>query len=833
MLYLKKNNETQTAYISKNGNYEGKKTYKEGYNDGYTDGMDEGRNNPITTKEVYFSNGIKTSTHNVGVINFNVAIPTSPLKGSNYIETTFFPYWNNGCIFGLQSSSYYLAYIQNEKLYILLNNTNLVLERPCTYAKWHTLRIYTDRAVFDGEEVFYGETFETDDLMMACINRGGRGYYRGEIAYIKHTEDEQNTLMWVVPNPDANRRTLIRVRKDETGWSRVDDYLGILLQIATANLPISESVVFVEGGGVCPELTELNVTENGTYEGAYNVVNVNVEGDCNIEETRWVTPNTSDVDGSGYLVYHKSDGYDGMDRVALDMRLYNTEKYNEGYNDGLNAGGDCPELTELNVSENGTYEGAYNIVNVNVPTEGDSCNLGELNIEWDSGWNENHFYAENDGYDGYNSVNIDATTALKEKYDEGYDMATASLTELNVTENGTYTPPTISFLRLDGDDKYEMFYPNDFNAFEIKFKVNGSDDTIFLGQEGTEYDFIGLKACPNISTLYVNWYNKQINISNVDFSKWHTLVVKMLDENARVILDGEVYNNYIENTSYESNGSAVSVYGNIDLEHFSFWESWEEYNNGNTPFFDYKVSPEGLMRSFGGEYSLVDNIGGGVAQYLEEQFLGYNKVNVEVPQEGNITPSAVEKKFDTLAFRTENLHDGDIMEGMDKSKLEDYYGMSAEGYYIAYSQNKNSVVICEHGEFTSPSVSTIENGALDWNRIEYFHSFTIHTFGTDMTRDTGSNLLQLHLQGYGTIMEGSTNIIFKKGCFATSNRLNKIVFYAPYYIVVEDYAFEGVSNSGKVIVVGTDNSGNRAKYDVLMTQLGDGWTLTFTDSYNG
>lgn len=44
----------------------------------------------------------------------------------------------------------------------------------------------------------------------------------------------------------------------------------------------------------------------------------------------------------------------------------------------INQGGDCPEcpeLTEISITENGRYEGAYNVVNVDVPTEGYGCNL--------------------------------------------------------------------------------------------------------------------------------------------------------------------------------------------------------------------------------------------------------------------------------------------------------------------------------------------------------------------------------------------------------------------------------------------------------------------------
>ena len=62
-------------------------------------------------------------------------------------------------------------------------------------------------------------------------------------------------------------------------------------------------------------------------------VYVNVPSDTqpNIEDTRWAEPHIDEVDSNGYLVYHKSEGYDGMDRVAINMYYYDQEKYNEGY----------------------------------------------------------------------------------------------------------------------------------------------------------------------------------------------------------------------------------------------------------------------------------------------------------------------------------------------------------------------------------------------------------------------------------------------------------------------------------------------------------------------
>ena len=915
MIYLKKNEETQTAFIPKNGSYEGKLSYKEGYEVGKAEGIAEGKNNPYSTKGFFFENGEKEFIYPVR-INRDTMLQISFLGGntSDYVEISFYP-MGNGCVLANQNDSNIVCAMRGDLLRVFIYNT-LQFELPCKQEEWHTLRLYTDRVILDGEETYFNTPYTGGSVVCACVNRGGNGFYRGLIQYMKGVEGE--AVMYYISNLDEDGFKRLRSDNGVSDWYE-NNFVPVwgAFPVMQAKVPLNSVFINVEGGN-CPELTELNVSQNGRYEGAYNVVNVDVP----------------DVNGS----------YD--------------EGYNNGYNDGKAEGGG-------------------------------SCNLGSLDSDTNTIPHTDNFiyaYANEYGVDGWSYISIDYRPLRKEVAEQTKNKIVNELQTLNATENGIYTPPAISFLRLDDDDKYELFSPTDVNAFEIKFRVNGSDDTEFFSQEGNEYDFIGIKACPSTSYLYVNWFNKQIIISDVDFSKWHTLVVKMLDENASVILDGEVYNGYIENSSYESNENNINVYGNIDLEYLNFWNTWEEYNDGDIPFFYFKVSPEGLMRSYmGEEYILVENTGGGSAQYLEEKlFLGYsevnvnvpteggscnieetrwaeptpadvdgsgylvyhksegydgmdrvalnmngynalkynegyeagkaeggdcpeltelnvtengtyegayNKVNVDVPTEGgscnltelniewqsdwnennyyadkqgydgysyvhidattalkekydegyntaiandaNLTPAKVEKKFDTLALRTENIHDGDIIR--DRTKLRGFYpdDVNIENHFISYTQHLNSIVICEQGEYTHPSVMTIENGALDWNKIEYFHSFTIHTFGENMTRDMGSNVRELHIHyDWLQITEGSINVCFEKGCFATSNLLNKIVFYAPYYINVEENAFEGVSSSGKVIVVGIDMSENRAKYDDLMAQLGDGWTLRFVNEYN-
>lgn len=122
------------------------------------------------------------------------------------------------------------------------------------------------------------------------------------------------------------------------------------------------------------KLLNLYVTENGQYEreDGWGVVNVDVHtegGDC-------------------------------------------SDAYNKGYEDGYNQGQaecpDCPELTEIAITENGRYEGAYNVVNVDVPTEGGSCNLGEGEfIYGTSDVGRYELNASDDGYDGWSKIYLE------------------------------------------------------------------------------------------------------------------------------------------------------------------------------------------------------------------------------------------------------------------------------------------------------------------------------------------------------------------------------------------------------------------------------------------
>lgn len=111
--------------------------------------------------------------------------------------------------------------------------------------------------------------------------------------------------------------------------------------------------------------------------------------------------------------YEREDGW-GVVTVDTPDSI---DAYNKGYEDGYNQGqAECPELTEITIVENGRYEGAYNVVNVDVPTEGGTCNLGEGSILLDTSMAGTYeLYAADDGYDGWSKfiVTLEGGEAIK------------------------------------------------------------------------------------------------------------------------------------------------------------------------------------------------------------------------------------------------------------------------------------------------------------------------------------------------------------------------------------------------------------------------------------
>ena len=212
------------------------------------------------------------------------------------------------------------------------------------------------------------------------------------------------------------------------------------------------------------ELKVLEVKENGTYNGLFKQVDVNVQGGG--KEPVLETLNVKD-NGT----YRPNTGVDGFDIVEVNIpkEIHNVTSKSITANGTYNSEGDDvwnevsvnvpsrePVLFSLSVIDNGTYTpesgvDGYNSVSVNVPKEHHNVTSksitsnGVYNSEGDDVWNEV-------------SVNVPERQPVLES--------------LSVTENGTYNAPS----NIDGYDTVEVNVPEKtFNTKSITrtYTANG------------------------------------------------------------------------------------------------------------------------------------------------------------------------------------------------------------------------------------------------------------------------------------------------------------------------------------------------------------------------
>lgn len=487
------------------------------------------------------------------------------------------------------------------------------------------------------------------------------------------------------------------------------------------------------------KLEVLNVTENGVYtsENGFSKVNVEVANESDCPECKLGELNEElPINSQSILVHATTRGFDGFDWVTINAEKALQEKYNQGYEQGKSEcgeGGSCNiqngsfEFEDLEDGHYWQYANEYGLdgwdyIDIDASNygrqkyeegynqgksecgEGGSCNLGNLNIEWEPNWNANYFYAANEGFDGYNAVSINAERALQEKYNEGYEQGKSE---------GGGTSCNIGSLEEEidvNDDGHIVRYAVDY------------------GVDG--------------------WY--------------------YLD------LDVNIYGNRKYNQGYEQGKSEC----------------------GECPeLTELNVTENGTYEG------------------------SFNKVNVSV-NATDFSSEQVENKYNHLAFITRNISDTDTV--VDKTKLLDRFGGYTENGSINFTQYKNGICLA-----MDSVVKRIEEGAIDWNNVDIFRSYRITEFGENMTRDKGSNLSELYIQA-STFRDET--VIFEDGCFATSNRLNKIVFLEPVKVIVKGNPFEGISSQGKFIVKGILS--NRDKYTELINLLPSDWEVIFNPDYS-
>ena len=291
-------------------------------------------------------------------------------------------------------------------------------------------------------------------------------------------------------------------------------------------------------GDDCPELTTIDITENGSYEGAFNLVNVNVPqdgGSCILEDKR-IAPSMGDRDGNGYIVVEESEGYDGLSRVVINPQ----QIYNEGIEEGRNQGGgsgDCNIQIQKRV---------------------------DLNGEWET-------YYPDEGYDGIYEVVVDASRMAEEWREEGRNDIRNQLQTIEITENGRYSVgDEFHILSLWYRDGYhtDTISTYDINRIEVTFKaatsesINGQGQPFILGgslygvNESGEDNACARAIQYAYGRIVGYWEGKWTDaVSNMD-GEWITIT---LDENGMTVKypTRERYCEYTHDNGHRNGGGDI------------------------------------------------------------------------------------------------------------------------------------------------------------------------------------------------------------------------------------------------------------------------------------
>lgn len=335
----------------------------------------------------------------------------------------------------------------------------------------------------------------------------------------------------------------------------------------------------------------------------------------------------------------------GFSTVKIDANDFAREKYNEGYNQALSEGG-CPELEEIYIHENGVYEGAYNKVNVNVAGgEGGSCNLGQLDVNWVTGWDENHFYAFDDGYDGYSVVSIHVSDAYREIKEETKNKIVDDLQTITINSNdkGYITPPTTLYGNIKSNNIIETININNNSCIEIAFRdlIGGSliSNNTYIFDDGNLNNFSLLKRDDN--NLDFRW-GKYKGLIHYDNSKSNTIVLKFYDtENPVIVNDStdDVFGNFEEIQGYVDGKlylNSNDTPGAFLFKSLKIWNHYDSYNAGEEPDYilePYRYGQKGLVAktkdgttTYPG--SIIDD-SATVENVSIKNFEGWKQINVE------------------------------------------------------------------------------------------------------------------------------------------------------------------------------------------------------------
>lgn len=423
----------------------------------------------------------------------------------------------------------------------------------------------------------------------------------------------------------------------------------------------------------CPELTELYVSENGVYEGAFNRVDVSVpqkDGECNLED-KTIEPSTSDLDGN-WLNIMPSEGYDGLIGVSINTNTLKDTWYNEGVEEGRNQGGGSGE-----------------------------CNIQpqkyvELNDVWST-------YYPDEGYDGIYEVVVNAERKSQEWREEGRNDVRNKLDSIEITENGRYSiddQKLKDFVQFDGNSWFDTgIVPTENSKIEVQFRAQGEEwtaDMYILGCSQIDI-FIGGGA------LNGRW--SEARSENIAYSE---------NEWVTAYIDRDNFCNQQEcigwfegdkDTGWGDYNETIKI-GKVGEEQLfkqqiAYVKIWTDKNDDSTmTIFRPKNMAQGgfgLVNSDGIEFNYVENIGEGTTTFMSEWVRkygeGWKEINV------NIECPSVQEQMSEYYFVPITVADSGFGEMakdfsvMDETMISNEHGMLYGDSYIYTPSfnNKNEI----------------------------------------------------------------------------------------------------------------------------------------------
>lgn len=407
-------------------------------------------------------------------------------------------------------------------------------------------------------------------------------------------------------------------------------------------------------------------------------------------------------------VYDDENGYDVV-TVAID-------------------GGECPECPEISLekgnftaSENGEYvitptEGFDGLESLNlrvdVPQEGGNCNLVGGNLEYPIDDDHPIFDASQYGYDGFEWLGLWGDKNNKWQRVRALVDAYNSTEQITIDQNGTYS---------NADYRGTSYIVKNFLWLTDIIPTEETDVELWVKPLAAEREWAGFIGAQNeddgptttFQIRRVNLENKfefrfgdQTFVHPFEEGKWYRLRMNRWG----VWVNGEQLINW-EVNNYVSPNYALAINGIRNPN----WDNWDDFYRTNYAEYGYVFfhnldtlfTPDdsyALFLSNNGHKFQYGNLSGSIDVRYYSGSLGYNKIDVNVPQEGGNCDDAYNEGYNN------GYNDGQANcgEGGETTCRLEHLEVNENGYYEPKADEYDYLTTNHSSAFDS-GVKLVEN----------------------------------------------------------------------------------------------------------------------------